>query len=74
MNVTIAAVNGAGQGNISIIIIDLNEYEEGNKLSIIINYYNMVLFIKYKVFKTDHIEIFRKGIKWSVRVWIYVSL
>ena len=38
MDITIAAVNGAGQGNISIVIIDLNEYEEGNKLSIIINY------------------------------------
>ena len=38
MNITIVPVNGAGQGNISIVIIDLNEYEEGNKLSIIINY------------------------------------
>ena len=43
INVTIAAVNGAGQGNISIIIIDLNKYEEGNKLSIIIWFYSLII-------------------------------
>ena len=69
-NISIAAVNGAGIGNKSIIFINSTDFNESENVFLQHNNF-LSIFIDYNI---SQVDVSREGNKWNVQAHISVNI